>query len=33
MHVGYGWESQKDRDQKEDKDVGEMITLKRILEK
>jgi hypothetical protein len=32
MHVGYWWESQKERDHWEDQDVGEWTILKLILE-
>jgi hypothetical protein len=32
MHVGYWWESQKERDHYEEHDVGGWIILKRILE-
>jgi hypothetical protein len=32
MHIGYWWESQKERDHWEDKDVGEWTILKWILE-
>jgi hypothetical protein len=32
IHVGYWWESQRERDHKEDPDVGEMIILKWVLE-
>jgi hypothetical protein len=31
MHIGYWWESQKERDHWEDQDVGEWTTLKWIL--
>jgi hypothetical protein len=33
MHIGYWWESEKDRDHKEDQDVCGWITLKLILER
>jgi hypothetical protein len=33
MHIGYWWESQKERDHWEDKAVGEWTTLKWILER
>jgi hypothetical protein len=33
MHVGFLWESQKERDHWEDEDVGECIILKWILER
>jgi hypothetical protein len=33
MHIGYWWESQKERDHKEDLDVGGRIILKWILDK
>jgi hypothetical protein len=33
MHIGFWWESQKERDHKEDLDVGGRITLKSTLEK
>jgi hypothetical protein len=33
MHIGYWWESQKERDHYEDQDVFGWITLKCILEK
>jgi hypothetical protein len=33
MHVGYWWESQKERDHYEDQDVGGWIILKWILER
>jgi hypothetical protein len=33
MHIGYWWESHKERDLKEVKDVGEWVILKWILEK
>jgi hypothetical protein len=33
MHEGYGWESQEERDRWENKDVGEWIILKWILER
>jgi hypothetical protein len=32
MHIGYGWESQKERDHWEEQDVGEWIIIKLILE-
>jgi hypothetical protein len=32
MHVGYWWESQKERDRKENHDVGGWILLKWILD-
>jgi hypothetical protein len=32
IHTGYWWESQKERDHKEDLDVGGNIILKRVLE-
>jgi hypothetical protein len=32
MHIGYWWESQKERDHYEDQDIGGWITLKWILE-
>jgi hypothetical protein len=31
MHIGYGWESSKERDHWEDQDVGWWTVLKRIL--
>jgi hypothetical protein len=31
MHIGYGWESQKERDHWEDQDVGGWVILKWIL--
>jgi hypothetical protein len=33
IHIGYWWESQKERDHYEDQDVGGWIVLKWILEK
>jgi hypothetical protein len=33
MHIGYWWESQKERDHEEDEDVGGWIILKWILER
>jgi hypothetical protein len=33
MHIGYWWETQKERDHEEDQDVGGWIILKWILEK
>jgi hypothetical protein len=33
MHIGFGWESQKERDHWEDQDVGGWIILKWILER
>jgi hypothetical protein len=33
MHIVYWWESQKERDHREDQDVGVWTILKRILEK
>jgi hypothetical protein len=33
MHVGYWWESQKERDYKEEQDVDGWIVLKSILDK
>jgi hypothetical protein len=33
MHIGYWWESQKERDHWEDQDVGGWTILKWILEK
>jgi hypothetical protein len=33
MHIGYWWESQKERHHWEDKDVGGWTTLKWILER
>jgi hypothetical protein len=33
MHIGYWWESQKERDHFEDQDVGGWITLKWSLER
>jgi hypothetical protein len=33
MHIGYWWESQKERDHYEDQDVGGWIILKQILER
>jgi hypothetical protein len=33
MHIGFWWESQKERDHSEDLDVGGRIILKWILEK
>jgi hypothetical protein len=33
MHTGYWWESQKERDHLENKDVGELILLKWVLER
>jgi hypothetical protein len=33
MHIGYSWESQKERDQWEDHDVGGWAILNRILER
>jgi hypothetical protein len=33
MHIGYWWESQKERDHWEDQDVGEWTILKWILER
>jgi hypothetical protein len=33
MHIGFWWESQKERDHKEDLDVGGRIILKWILER
>jgi hypothetical protein len=33
MHIGFWWESQKQRDHKEDLDIGGRITLSLILEK
>jgi hypothetical protein len=33
MHIGYWWESQKERDHWEDKDVGGWTVLKCILER
>jgi hypothetical protein len=33
MHIGYWWESQKERDHKEDQDVGGWIILKWIFER
>jgi hypothetical protein len=33
MHVGYWWESQKERDEYEDLDIGRWIILKWILER
>jgi hypothetical protein len=33
MHIGYWWESQKEKDNIEDKCIGEWIILKRILER
>jgi hypothetical protein len=32
IHIGYWWEIQKERDHKEDQDVGEWTILKWILE-
>jgi hypothetical protein len=32
MHIGYWWESQNERDHKEDQDVGGQIILRWILE-
>jgi hypothetical protein len=32
MHIGYWWESQKERDHREDQDVGGWTISKRILE-
>jgi hypothetical protein len=32
VHIGYWWEGQRERDNKEDKDVGEWIILEWILE-
>jgi hypothetical protein len=33
MHIGFLWESQKERDHQEDLDVGERIILKLILQR
>jgi hypothetical protein len=33
MHIGYWWESQKDRDHSEDRDVSRWIISKWILER
>jgi hypothetical protein len=33
MHIGYWWESQKERDQYEDQDVGGWTILKCILDR
>jgi hypothetical protein len=33
MHIGYWWESQKDKDHKEDQDVGRWTILKWFLER
>jgi hypothetical protein len=33
MHIGYWWGSQKERDHKEEQDVGGEIILKWVLEK
>jgi hypothetical protein len=33
MHIGYWWESQKERDHWEEQDVGVWTILKQILEK
>jgi hypothetical protein len=33
MHIGYWWESQKERDHWEDQDVGGWITVQWILER
>jgi hypothetical protein len=33
MHIGYRWESQKERDHQEDQDVGGWTILKWILER
>jgi hypothetical protein len=33
MHVGYWWESQKERDHREDQDVGVWTMLKWILDR
>jgi hypothetical protein len=33
MHIGYWWESQKERDHWEDQDVGRWTILKWILER
>jgi hypothetical protein len=32
MYIGYWWENRKERDHKEDKDVGGWAIIKRILE-
>jgi hypothetical protein len=33
MHIGYLWESQTERDHREDQDVGELTILKFMLER